>query len=119
MNKYGNLGKDELIRLLLQKDNQLIEKNNQLVKNNNQINRKDCKIKNIQTELEKTIIELRDTREKLDKLILKYENSHQRQLRDTYNKFVKTSEKLEAVDEAINEAETKAKRKSGQKKRQS
>ena len=60
MNKYGNLGKDELIRLLLQKDNQLIEKDNQLiekdnqlVKKNNEINRKDCKIKNIQTELEK------------------------------------------------------------------
>ena len=123
MNKYGNLGKDELIRLLLQKDNQLvekdnqlIEKDNQLVEKNNEINRKDCKIKNIQIELEKTIIELRDTREKLDKLILKYENSHQRQLRDTYNKFVKTSEKLETVDEAINEAETKAKRKTGQKK---
>ena len=88
MNNYNNLSKDELIKLLLEKDN----------------------------ELEKTTIELKITREKLDKLILKYENEHQRKLRDTYNTFVKKSEKLEPIDEAINEAEAKATKKVGQKK---
>ena len=80
MNNYNNLSKDELIKLLLEKDN-LIEKKD---------------------------IELRDLRIKYDKLILKYDNEHQRQLRDTYNQFVKKSEKLEPIDEAINEAEAKA-----------
>ena len=87
MNNYNNLSKDELIKLLLEKDN-LIEKKD---------------------------IELRDLRIKYDKLILKYDNEHQRQLRDTYNTFVKKSEKLEPIDEAINEAEAKATKKRGQK----
>ena len=80
MNNYEKLSKDELIKLLLEKD-----------------------------------IELRDLRIKYDKLILKYDNEHQRQLRDTYNQFVKKSEKLEPIDEAINEAEAKATKKRGQK----
>ena len=87
MNNYENLSKDELIKLLLEKDNQI----------------------------EKQDIELRDLRIKYDKLILKYENEHQRQLRDTYNIFVKKNEKLEPIDEAINEAEAKATKKRGQK----
>ena len=102
MNNYENLSKDELIKLLLEKDNKLLEKDN--------------KLSEMKDELDKTIIELRDTREKLDKLILKYENEHQRQLRDTYNKFVKKSETLEPIDEAINEAEAKSTKKRGQKK---
>ena len=88
MNNYNNLSKDELIKLLLEKDNKI----------------------------EKQEIELRDLRIKYDKLILKYENEHQRQLRDTYNKFVKKSEKLEPIDEAINEAEAKVNKKAGRKK---
>ena len=64
----------------------------------------------IQLLLEKDI-ELRDLRIKYDKLILKYDNEHQRQLRDTYNTFVKKNEKLEPMDEAINEAEAKATKK--------
>ncbi len=44
----------------------------------------------------------------LPNLILKYDNEHQHQLRDTYNLFVKKSEKLEPIDEAINEAEAKS-----------
>ncbi len=95
MNNYDNLSKDELIKLLLEKDNKLIEKENKL---------------------EETLIELRDLRIKLDKLILKYDNEHQRQIRDTYNQFVKKSERLEPIDEAINEAEAKASKKPGQKK---
>ena len=87
MNNYENLSKDELIKLLLEKDNKI----------------------------EKQEIELRDLRIKYDKLILKYDNEHQRQLRDTYNTFVKKSEKLEPIDEAINEAEAKATKKRGQK----
>ena len=87
MNNYNNLSKDELIKLLLEKDNQI----------------------------EKQDIELRDLRIKYDKLILKYDNEHQRQLRDTYNIFVKKTEKLEPIDEAINEAEAKATKKRGQK----
>ncbi len=87
MNNYENLSKDELIKLLVEKDN-IIEKKD---------------------------IELRDLRIKHDKLILKYENEHQRQIRDTYNKFVKKSEKLEPIDEAINEAEAKTTKKPGQK----
>ena len=86
MNNYDNLNKDELIKLLLEKDNLL----------------------------EKKDIELRDLRIKYDKLILKYDNEHQRQIRDIYNQFVKKSEKLEPVDETINEAETKASKKPGQ-----
>ena len=86
MNNYDNLSKDELIKLLLEKDNLL----------------------------EKKDIELRDLRIKYDKLILKYDNEHQRQIRDIYNQFVKKSEKLEPVDETINEAETKASKKPGQ-----
>ena len=86
MNNYNNLSKDELIKLLLEKDN-LIEKKD---------------------------IELRDLRIKYDKLILKYDNEHQRQLRDTYNQFVKKSEKLEPIEETINEAEAKADKKKGQ-----
>ena len=94
MNNYNNLSKDELIKLLLEKDN---------------------KINETQDKFEKTLIELRDLRIKYDKLILKYDNEHQRQLRDTYNQFVKKSEKLEPIDEAINEAEAKAPKKRGQK----
>ena len=94
MNNYEDLSKDELIKLLLEKDNVIQE---------------------TKLEYEKTLIELKTTREKLDKLILKYENEHQRQLRDTYNQFVKKSEKLEPIDEAINEAEAKAPKKRGQK----
>lgn len=88
MNNYDNLSKDELIKLLLEKDN-IIEKKD---------------------------IELRDLRIKFDKLILKYDNEHQRQIRDVYNTFVKKSEKLEPIDEAINEAEAKATKKPGQKR---
>ena len=102
MNNYNNLSKDELIKLLLEKDNKLIEKDNE--------------IKETKIEFEKTLIELRDLRIKYDKLILKYDNEHQRQLRDTYNQFVKKSEKLEPIDEAINEAEAKATKKPGQRK---
>ena len=102
MNNYENLSKDELIKLLLEKDNKLVEKDNE--------------IKETKIEFEKTLIELRDLRIKYDKLILKYDNEHQRQLRDTYNQFVKKSEKLEPIDEAINEAEAKATKKPGQRK---
>lgn len=58
-------------------------------------------------------IEIRDLREKNEKLILKYENQQQRVLRDIYNKFVKTSEKLSKEEECINEAELKADIKKG------
>lgn len=85
MNKYRNLNKDELIRLLLEKDDIIAKKE----------------------------IEIRDLREKNEKLILKYENQQQRVLRDTYNKFVKTSEKLSKEEECINEAELKADVKKG------
>ena len=85
MNNYNNLSKDELIKLLLEKDNQI----------------------------EKQDIELRDLRIKYDKLILKFDNENQRQLRDTYNTIVKKNEKLEPKDEAINEAEAKATKKRG------
>ena len=80
MDNYKNLSKEELIRLLLEKDN----------------------------ELDKQKIEIRDLKEKLDKLILKYENQQQKVLKDTYNKFVKTSEHLTDEDQCINEAELKA-----------
>lgn len=95
MKKYDNLSKDELIKLLLEKEN---------------------KIKEQENKIKEQEIELRDLRIKYDKLILKYENEHQKQLRDTYNRFVKKSEHLEPIDEAINEAEAKATKKIGQKK---
>lgn len=101
MTNYENLSKDELIKLLLKKDNEIKEKNNEIIETNKK--------------LEESLIELRNTREKLDKLIIKYENEHQRQIRDIYNTFVKKSEKLEPIDETINEAEAKSNRKPGQK----
>jgi len=109
MDKYENLSKDELIKLLLNKDKEISNKDKEILKKDNEINE-------VKIELEKTIIELRDLRIKHDKLILKYENEHQRYVRDVYNKFVKKSEKLEPIDEAINEAEAKSTKKAGRKK---
>lgn len=108
MENYENLSKDELIKLLQLKDKAILKKDKV-------IEQKDKVIVETQKELDKTIIELKITREKLDKLILKYDNEHQRQVRDTYNAFVNKREILKPIDEAINEAEAKTTKKPGQK----
>jgi len=89
MTNYENLSKEELIKLL-QKQQEELSKKDELI--------------------QKQIIELRDARLKLEQYILKYENQQQRIMRETYNTFVRKSEKLEPVEECINEAEHHAKK---------
>lgn len=103
---YEGLNNEELIKLLKEKDKELDKKDKALSKANKNLDQTTRK-------LDETIIELRDTRILLETYIAKYGNLEQRMLRDTYNRFVGTSELNEDI--IINEAEEKSLVKRGRK----
>jgi transposase len=122
MNNLDELSKEQLIKLLQEKEkdieqtNKIIElKDKDIEQANKIIELKNKKIELATKTIDKLTIELRDVRIELEKQIAKNANKEQRILRDTYNQFVRTSEKIEPTDEVINEAEEKSTKVRGRK----